>query len=107
LRNGENEGEPGGGPFWVADKKGKTFLQIIESSQIDTKDESQVKIFESATHFNPVDLVCGIKNYNGQKFDLMKFIDANSGFVVEKIKTENLIKPLNYLDFGMVRWLNG
>lgn len=80
----KNEGEPGGGPFWVTDKKGKTFLQIIESSQIDTKDEKQVKIFESATHFNPVDLVCGIKDYNGQKFDLTQYIDANSGFVVEK-----------------------
>ena len=80
----KNEGEPGGGPFWVTDKKGKTFLQIIESSQIDTKDEKQVKIFESATHFNPVDLVCGVKNHNGQKFDLTQYIDANSGFVVEK-----------------------
>ena len=80
----KNEGEPGGGPFWVIDKKGKTFLQIIESSQIDTKDEKQVKIFESATHFNPVDLVCGVKNYQGQKFDLSLFTDANSGFVVEK-----------------------
>ena len=80
----KNEGEPGGGPFWVIDKKGKTFLQIIESSQIDTKDEKQVKIFESATHFNPVDLVCGIKDYQGQKFDLTQYIDANSGFVVEK-----------------------
>jgi nicotinamide riboside kinase len=80
----KNEGEPGGGPFWVTDKKGKTFLQIIESSQIDTKDKKQVKIFESATHFNPVDLVCGVKNHNGQKFDLTQYIDANSGFVVEK-----------------------
>ena len=80
----KNEGEPGGGPFWVTDKKGKTFLQIIESSQIDTKDEKQIKIFESATHFNPVDLVCGVKNHNGQKFDLTQYIDANSGFVVEK-----------------------
>lgn len=80
----KNEGEPGGGPFWVIDKKGKTFLQIIESSQIDTKDEHQIKTFESATHFNPVDLVCGIKDYNGQKFNLSKYIDPNSGFVVEK-----------------------
>jgi hypothetical protein len=80
----KNEGEPGGGPFWVIDKKGKTFLQIIESSQIDSKDTRQKEIFESATHFNPVDLVCGTKDYNGQKFDLMKFIDKNSGFIVEK-----------------------
>ncbi len=80
----KNEGEPGGGPFWVTDKKGKTFLQIIESSQIDIKDDKQVKIFGSATHFNPVDLVCGTKDYKGQKFDLTQYVDANSGFVVEK-----------------------
>ena len=80
----KNEGEPGGGPFWVTDKKGKTFLQIIESSQIDTKDDKQVKIFGSATHFNPVDIVCGTKDYKGQKFDLTQYVDANSGFVVEK-----------------------
>jgi nicotinamide riboside kinase len=80
----KNEGEPGGGPFWVTDKKGKTFLQIIESSQIDIKDDKQLRIFGSATHFNPVDLVCGIKDYKGQKFDLTQYVDANSGFVVEK-----------------------
>ena len=80
----KNEGEPGGGPFWVTDKKGKTFLQIIESSQINTKDDKQIKIFGSATHFNPVDLVCGTKDYKGQKFDLTQYVDANSGFVVEK-----------------------
>ena len=104
----KNEGEPGGGPFWVIDKKGKTFLQIIESSQIDTKDENQIKIFESATHFNPVDLVCGIKDYNGQKFDLTKYIDANSGFVVEKNKNG---KPYNAFELpglwngAMAKWL--
>lgn len=104
----KNEGEPGGGPFWVADKKGKIFLQIIESSQIDTKDESQVKIFGSATHFNPVDLVCGIKNYNGQKFDLMKFIDANSGFVVEKNKNGKPYKAFELPGLwngAMAKWI--
>jgi len=104
----KNEGEPGGGPFWVADKKGKTFLQIIESSQIDTKDESQVKIFESATHFNPVDLVCGIKNYNGQKFDLLRFIDANSGFVVEKNKNGKPYKAFELPGLwngAMAKWI--
>ncbi len=104
----KNEGEPGGGPFWVTDKKGKTFLQIIESSQIDTKDEKQVKIFESATHFNPVDLVCGIKDYNGQKFDLTQYIDANSGFVVEKNQNGKAYKAFELPGLwngAMAKWL--
>ena len=104
----KNEGEPGGGPFWVIDKKGKTFLQIIESSQIDTKDEHQIKTFESATHFNPVDLVCGIKDYNGQKFDLLKYIDANSGFVVEKNKNGKLYRAFELPGLwngAMAKWL--
>lgn len=104
----KNEGEPGGGPFWVIDKKGKTFLQIIESSQIDTKDENQIKIFESATHFNPVDLVCGIKDYNGQKFDLTNFIDANSGFVVEKNKNGKTYRAFELPGLwngAMAKWL--
>jgi len=104
----KNEGEPGGGPFWVIDKKGKTFLQIIESSQIDSKDARQKEIFESATHFNPVDLICGIKDYNGQKFDLMRFIDKNSGFIVEK---NNKGKSLRAFELpglwngAMAKWL--
>jgi len=104
----KNEGEPGGGPFWVIDKKGKTFLQIIESSQIDTKDENQIKIFESGTHFNPVDLVCGIKDYNGQKFDLTKYIDANSGFVVEKNKNGKPYKAFELPGLwngAMAKWM--
>ena len=104
----KNEGEPGGGPFWVIDKKGKTFLQIIESSQIDTKDENQIKIFESSTHFNPVDLVCGIKDYNGQKFDLAKYIDANSGFVVEKNKNGKPYKAFELPGLwngAMAKWM--
>lgn len=104
----KNEGEPGGGPFWVTDKKGKTFLQIIESSQIDTKDENQIRIFESATHFNPVDLVCGIKDYNGQKFDLTKYVDANSGFVVEKNQNGKSLRAFELPGLwngAMAKWL--
>jgi len=104
----KNEGEPGGGPFWVTDKKGKTFLQIIEFSQIDTKDEHQIKIFESATHFNPVDLVCGIKDYNGQKFDLTKFIDKNSGFIVEKNSNGKSLRAFELPGLwngAMAKWL--
>ncbi|MFV7234349.1 DUF4301 family protein [Flavobacterium sp. ZB4R12] len=80
----KNEGEPGGGPFWVKDEKGAVSLQIVESSQVDLSNENQKKILDSATHFNPVDLVCGLKNYKKEKFDLTQFVDRNSGFIVEK-----------------------
>nr|WP_317633083.1 DUF4301 family protein [uncultured Flavobacterium sp.] len=80
----KNEGEPGGGPFWVKDANGHTSLQIIETSQIDTNNVSQKLILSQSTHFNPVDIVCGVKNYQGKKFDLNNFIDHSTGFVVYK-----------------------
>lgn len=80
----KNEGEPGGGPFWVKAQDGSSRLMIIESAQIDLKNKEQKKIFERSTHFNPVDLVCGIKNYKGKKFDLLKFVDADQGFITSK-----------------------
>jgi nicotinamide riboside kinase len=101
----KNEGEPGGGPFWVRDAKGNVFLQIIEASQIE---KNQVKILEKATHFNPVDLVCGTKNYQGQHFDLTQFVDKNTGFIVEKNKNG---KPLKAFELpglwngAMAHWL--
>lgn len=79
----KNEGEPGGGPFWV--QTGNTeSLQIVESAQVDETDTAQQTIFESATHFNPVDLVCGVKDYKGQKFELLKYRDDDTGFITEK-----------------------
>lgn len=80
----KNEGEPGGGPFWVRGIDGNVSLQIVESSQVDLKNGDQAKILSNATHFNPVDLVCGLKNYKSEKFDLKQFIDPNSGFIVHK-----------------------
>jgi hypothetical protein len=82
----KNEGEPGGGPFWVQDSKGTVSLQIVETSQVDLANVNQAKILADATHFNPVDLVCGIRNYNNERFDLTRFVDHNSGFIVEKNK---------------------
>ncbi|WP_322551475.1 DUF4301 family protein [Flavobacterium psychraquaticum] len=79
-----NEGEPGGGPFWVRNEQGKVSLEIVETSQIDLANEQQAQIVNNATHFNPVDLVCGLKNYKVEKFDLMKFVDQNTGFIVSK-----------------------
>ncbi|AWA29047.1 DUF4301 domain-containing protein [Flavobacterium magnum] len=88
----KNEGEPGGGPFWVLDKKGNISLQIVESTQIDLQNPSQVEILRNATHFNPVDLVCGLKDYKGRKFDLLQFVDKNSGFIVDKNKNGRPLK---------------
>lgn len=83
----KNVGEPGGGPFWVENPNDNTrSLQIVESSQIDHEDPEQKKIFESATHFNPVDLVCGLRNYKGEDFDLLQFIDPTTGFISQKSK---------------------
>ncbi len=82
----QNEGEPGGGPFWVADKTGNLSLQIIEASQVSHLDKVQRDMLDNATHFNPVDLVCGIKNHEGNKFNLHDFVDNSTGFIVEKTK---------------------
>ncbi|MGX7667261.1 DUF4301 family protein [Flavobacterium pedocola] len=82
----KNEGEPGGGPFWVNDDNGAVSLQIVESSQIDEHNETQKKIFAGSTHFNPVDLVCGVKNYKGERFNLTDFVNHNAGFIVQKTK---------------------
>ena len=88
----KNEGEPGGGPFWVQDNKGRQTLQIVESSQINVSNENQLKIAKSATHFNPVDIVCSVYNYKGQKFNLTDFIDHNAAFITEKTKNGKPIK---------------
>ncbi len=77
----KNEGEPGGGPFWVGDDKGREQLQIAESSQIAKED---MHLMKEATHFNPVDLVCGVKRYNGTKYDLKQYTDPKTGFISSK-----------------------
>lgn len=104
----KNEGEPGGGPFWVIDGKGKMNLQIVESSQMDLKNEEQQRILDNATHFNPVDLVCGIKNYKNQKFDLSQFVDHNSGFIVERKLGSDTIKSYELPGLwngAMAKWI--
>nr|WP_321221764.1 DUF4301 family protein [uncultured Psychroserpens sp.] len=90
----KNEGEPGGGPFWIKDESGNISLQIIESAQINKKSKIQKEILKGATHFNPVDLVCGIKNHKGEKYDLKKFIDHKAAFITMKTKTGKDLKAL-------------
>ncbi|TLP82603.1 DUF4301 family protein [Maribacter sp. ACAM166] len=90
----KNEGEPGGGPFWVANTKGEVSLQIIESAQIDMDSNQQAVIMKNSTHFNPVDLVCGVRNYKGEKYDLLKFVDHKQGFITGKTKDGKELKAL-------------
>ena len=88
----KNEGEPGGGPFWAQNDDGTVSLQVVESSQIDQKDPGQKAISNQATHFNPVDLVCGVRNYQGEKFDLLKYRDPETGFISSKSKDGKTLK---------------
>lgn len=88
----KNEGEPGGGPFWAIQSDGTTTLQVVESSQIDMKDPGQASIVTKATHFNPVDLVCGVRNSKGKKFHLPDFRDPETGFISLKSKDGKALK---------------
>ena len=81
-----NQGEPGGGPFLVYGHDLSIQPQILESSQINPKDEEAKRMFAEGTHFNPVDLVCGIRDYKGRPFDLRKFVDPTTGFISHKSK---------------------
>ena len=89
-----NVGEPGGGPFLAYNPDGTISLQILESSQIDMSDPEKKAMFEKGTHFNPVDLVCAIKNYKGEKFDLPAFVDKATGFISHKSKDGKELKAL-------------
>ena len=102
----KNEGEPGGGPFWV-EKSGQTSLQIVESAQVNMSNPDQKDVFKSGTHFNPVDIVCATYDHNGNKYDLKNFVDNDSYFVVEKSLGEAAIKAIErpgLWNGGMADW---
>ncbi len=80
----KNEGEPGGGPYVILGEDGTTSLQILEAAQIDKNNAKAMEAMKGATHFNPVDLVCAVKNYKGEKYDLSKHTDPKTGFISEK-----------------------
>ncbi|RTZ04282.1 DUF4301 family protein [Flavobacterium sp. GSP6] len=104
----KNEGEPGGGPFWVRDLQGGISLQIVEGFQVDLANDNQKTILDAATHFNPVDLVCSLKNYKKEKFDLTQFVDYSSGFIVEKNVAGKNIKGYELPGLwngAMAKWL--
>ena len=90
----ENTGAPGGGPFLIKDKNGNLSYQIVEMSQIDTNNPKQKELVDKATHFNPVDLVCGVRNYKGEKYDLLQFSDPDAGFISNKSYHGKPIKAL-------------
>lgn len=90
----KNVGEPGGGPFFAYNPDGSVSLQILESSQIDMNNAEAKAMFENGTHFNPVDLVCAVKNYRGEKFDLPAYVDKNTGFISHKSKNGRELKAM-------------
>lgn len=90
----KNTGAPGGGPFWVKNDNEEVSLQIVEMAQIDTDNTHQQSIVNDATHFNPVDIVCGIRDYKGEKFDLSKFVDSKMGIITKKSQDGKPLKAL-------------
>ena len=90
----KNVGEPGGGPFLAYNQDGTVSLQILESSQIDMNNAEAKAFFEKGTHFNPVDLVCAVRNGEGEKYCLPNFVDKNTGFISYKSKSGKELKAL-------------
>jgi len=90
----ESKGEPGGGPFWVEGRDGTLSLQIVEEPQVDPDSVEQREIWHSATHFNPVDIVAGVRDYRGNPFDLRQYVDANAILITRKSQEGRALKAL-------------
>jgi len=90
----KNEGEPGGGPFWVEEKDGTQSLQIVDQNQMDSHSKEQEHIWRSSTHFNPVDLVCGLRNYRGERFDLRLYANRDAVSISIKPYEDGELKAL-------------
>ncbi|OPY13899.1 MAG: hypothetical protein A4E66_00585 [Syntrophus sp. PtaB.Bin001] len=90
----KNVGEPGGGPFWVEEDDGTLSVQIVEEIQVDSDSEQQRSLWNEATHFNPVDLVCGVRDYKSQKFDLKKFVNRKAISITRKTEKGRELKAL-------------
>jgi hypothetical protein len=89
-----NQGEPGGGPFWVESPSGGISPQIVETSQIDPKDPEQQAALVASTHFNPVDITCGLRDRHGRRYDLHRFVDPATVFIAEKSHAGSPLKAL-------------
>lgn len=104
----KNEGEPGGGPFWVKGNDGLVSLQLVEKTQIDLDNEEQNRIFEASTYFSPVDLVCGVRNYKGHPLNLSEFTNPDSGLIAIKSKDGRELKALELPGLwngSMAKWI--
>ncbi len=102
-----NQGEPGGGPFWVAGPRGRVSLQIVESVQVDLGDPAQRGIWEAATHFNPVDIVCGVRDRRGRAWNLQRFADPGAVLITRKTSGARQLKALEHPGLwngGMAHW---
>lgn len=105
----KNEGQPGGAPFWVKHESGEVSLQIVESAQVDFSNEEQKNIFNNSTHFNPVDLVCAVKDYKGENFNLMNYADFDTSIIVHKTINGTEIKSLELPGLwngSMANWIS-
>jgi len=91
-----NTGEPGGGPFWVRGADGHSSRQIVEAAQIDAADSAQRAVFAAATHFNPVFIACGVRDWRGRPFDLHAFIDHAAVFIARKSKDGRALRALEH-----------
>jgi hypothetical protein len=103
-----NEGEPGGGPFWVAGRDGSLSRQIVESAQVDPESPDQQAIWAAATHFNPVDLVCAVRDYRGVPFNLHHFVDPQAVFISRKSKNGEELQALEWAGLwngAMAHWI--
>jgi hypothetical protein len=103
-----NQGEPGGAPFWVQDPDGSQSLQIVEKAQVDLSDSQQQAIWETATHFNPVDLVCALRDDQGLPFDLTQYVDHEAVFIARKSLEGRKLKALELPGLwngAMAHWL--
>lgn len=103
-----NTGDPGGGPFWVRDNDNRTTLQIVESAQINPQDKVQQEIMLQATHFNPVDIVCCIRDDDGKVFNLSEFVDPETGFISQKSYGDRNLKAMELPGLwngAMSRWI--
>lgn len=104
----KNEGEPGGGPFWVKNSSGQVQAQIVESAQIDLNNPEQAAIVKKSTHFNPVDLVCCLVNHHDEKYELTDFVDRETGFISAKSSNGISLKALELPGLwngAMANWL--
>jgi hypothetical protein len=102
-----NSGEPGGAPFWVADEKGCLSLQIVEKAQVDLNSPEQCAVWNSSTHFNPVDIVCCVRNFEGKPYDLKRFVDHKAVIITRKSMDGTDIQALELPGLwngGMANW---